>query len=178
MLKYTLAASAAVAAVLALSVPSYAAADSATVTINGTVGAVCSLGSLTGQTVSVGDISDGNGGLGSNATTGLASLDLGTWFCNGANSTVSLSATPFQNSVTTSDTTNFTSQVNYQATISFGGGSYTLDTANGINYHNVPVGIFSQDVKPTQIHADSIGSKKLVAGDYQTVISVTLTPAA
>jgi hypothetical protein len=176
MMKQILAASAAVAAVAAFSAPAFAA-DSATVNIAGSVGAVCSIGNVTTTTYNVGDISDGNGGLSTAATTGLSNIHLGTWFCNGAGSKATLTATKFANPVANPDSANFTNAVDYQATVSVGSVTQTIDTVTGINFNNVPVGIFYvSDLTPTNVHAVSIGAKKLIAGNYLATITVILTP--
>jgi len=176
MLKTSLAASAAVAAIVALSSPVYANNTSATITVNGSVGAQCSM-DLTSQTVTIPDITGSDGRLNQAALNVNALSGGGEFWCNGANSKLTLNATPFKNASAT-PSTGFTNVVNYTLSGTMGSTPVSYDTAavGGTN-QDYSVGVFDSTNPTGQISADAT-SDRLIAGGYTASLTLTLTPGA
>jgi hypothetical protein len=176
MLKSMLAASAAVAAIAALSSPVYANNTSATITVNGTVGAQCSM-DLTSQTVTIPDISGSDGRLNPAALAVNALAGGGEFWCNGANSKLTLNGTPFKNSgFTGTAPAGFTNVVNYTLSGTMGTTPVSYDTAAvGSTDQQYPVGIFASTNPSGQLSADA-SSDRLIAGGYEASLTLTLTP--
>jgi hypothetical protein len=182
MLKYTLAASAAVAAIMALSAPSYADSNntSATITVNGNVGAHCSMALHTTAVDLPADITGDDGKLNGAALALNPLAGGGEFWCNAAGSKLTLNATPFTNTGFTGSTVpdGFTKSVNYTLSGSLGDASISYDTAdhNGQNV-DYTVGIFDTTEPTGSVQADP-ESRRLIAGAYQAVLTLTLTPGA
>jgi hypothetical protein len=176
MLKSALAASATVAAIAALSSPVYANNTSATITVNGTVGAQCSM-DLTSQSVSIPDISDSNGRVYAAALAVNALSGGGDFWCNGANSKLTLNGTPFTNAgFTGTAPSGFTNVVNWSLSGTMGTTPIAYDTAHvGGTDQEYPVGIFDSNNPSGQLSADA-SSDRLIAGDYSATLTLTLTP--
>jgi hypothetical protein len=176
MLKYALAASAAVAAVMALSAPVYANNTTASITVNGTVGAKCNM-ALTTQTVSLpGDPTGDDGKLNPAAFNFNPLAGGGEFWCNGAGSTLTLNATPFSNAgYTGAAPSGFTKVVNYTLSGTLGAANVTYDTATDSGDQTSTVGIFDTTNPSGHLQADA-NDNRLIAGDYSATVTLTLTP--
>ncbi|HEY1836182.1 MAG TPA: hypothetical protein VGG36_00875 [Rhizomicrobium sp.] len=175
MLKYTLAASAAVAAVLALSVPSYAD-NSASITLSGTVVASCSISTST-PTLSLGN-------LATDATTGDVTAQTisktGTYsaFCNGSSNSATVTATAltYQGTVPTPLAGSFANKINYNLTTTGLPFSGSVDTAGTGSASVTGVGPF---VVSNQSIGGSVNieatTAPALAGSYQGSVTITLT---
>ncbi|HEY1836183.1 MAG TPA: hypothetical protein VGG36_00880 [Rhizomicrobium sp.] len=180
MLKHTLAASAAIAAVLALSVPSYAlatTAPSAVVTVSGSVTATCSLnGNPSTYAVNMGNLADANGNTLSTSQT--VNYLTGAW-CNGATSTLSVATTKMMPTTLPGSVPNgFTDSVDYTLKSTSGLlNNQSFDTATGTG-GSATVGAFIDNGDSGTITTDAQTAKKLMAGSYAGTITVTLTPGS
>jgi len=176
MFKTTLAASAAIAAIMALSAPVFANNTSATITVKGTVGAKCDM-ALTTQTVNLPFDPTGDDGKLNPAAFNLNPLSGGGEFwCNGANSTLTLNATPFHNAgFTGTAPSGFTNTVNYSLSGTLGEGNISYDTGTNSGNQVTQVGIFDTTNPSGTLKADQTNDR-LIAGDYSATVTLTLTP--
>ncbi|MGA9794554.1 MAG: hypothetical protein WBQ17_03360 [Rhizomicrobium sp.] len=182
MLKYTLAVSVAVAAVLALSAPSYAGAmpvppPSAVVTVSGSVTPTCSLnGNPSTYAVNMGNLADANGNTISTSQT--VNYLTGAW-CNGAHSTLIVATTKMTPTTPVgTPPTGFTDFVDYTLKSTSGMlNGQSFDTATGTG-GSATIGAFIDTGDSGTITTDAQTANKLMAGSYSGTITVTLSPAA
>lgn len=178
MLKHVLAASVAAAALVALSVPSFAATG--TLTINGSVTAVCSIANPS-DTIALGTLTLGADGKYAGQTLTHSAGDI---WCNGTGNTVTFTAHALTNSATTTDTASFTNRIDYKVTgpapTSLTADTTAGDPSNGtattgaaLPAFDTGVGVFSEYV--LDIHGPA---KKPIAGSYSGSIDLTVTPGS
>lgn len=195
-MKRFLAASAALASVAALAAPAYAIPTAApapaapkpvTFNLDGNVPATCNLSAMAGvgaQSAASGGISVGVGGLNDmidangKLVATAQNIPIGANWCNGAATTVTVSATPLTNTAAAPNS-GFTNRVDYTVTGSFPGVLGTgagLDTATASSEGPTKVGAFSDASDTLHVVLDSNTTQLLVAGTYLGAITVTVTP--
>jgi hypothetical protein len=174
MLKYALAASAAVSAIVALSAPSYAD-DSATVQINGTVNAACNISGVN-QTIEFNAITIGNDGKVSSGQTKSANLADTVW-CNGGNNTIKITASPLS---TSGSSSGFANTINYTLStpLAPSAGSWDVTAANQTITTNYGAFVFDSSANPIGTVALDAGTLPQLAGDYSGTVTVDITPGA
>lgn len=178
MLKTILYASAALALLAAPSL----ADNSVTITLQGTVDAKCSITTGIGATLMLGTFDTNADGTYSGETIDRP-VDGSAW-CNGVTNDVVAVAKPMMNvDLVGAAPSGFTNRVDYELTLTFLGQSFgSLDTvgadpANGreVNASGLPA--FSEGGSGTG-HVTTVGSgaDKLIAGNYQGEVTITLVP--
>lgn len=131
-------------------------------TVQGTVTAACS--AVTGTTIDFGTLAvDSSTGV---LTTTSKSVNAGSVWCNGVNSTIAHSGSSITNTATTSDPA-FTSTLGFTREVKIGTAAF--DSGDTI-------GAIKGDLT---VAANSLNSngKLPVAGSYSGIIAVTLTPS-
>lgn len=163
---------AAVAASAVLASPAMAAGN-ATYDVTGTVSAVCSVS--TGTTITFGTSLTGtDGAINASATTGTAASDLGA-YCNGANSTLTVSHATLKLQAGGSDSavvppTGFVKVIDFIPQVKVG------DVATVYTSGTATVGAFSG--LTVQAITPSVTSGKPLAGDYKGSITIAVSPSA
>lgn len=169
MLKHVLYASAALAL---LAAPSYAVSES--VTINGSVAPKCSIANgLSSSIIELNELAAVDG----TAAVVVKNVNVtgGAW-CNAYNNTIVVSAPPLANTTHTGTLpTGFTGVVNYTLSAA----SYGSFDSSSTPMSDTMATPFDYSVTGA---AGTITTKttteKLVAGDYQAIVEVTLTPGS
>lgn len=142
-----------------------AMAQSATFQVSGTVNASC--GALSNGTVPFGTIntnSDGTLTAGQSASSGSQAV-----YCNGINSTITVSATDLVNTVAADDA-NFTGTLTYTTNVNFAGTNFGTGTSQAL-------GAKAGNMTVSANNLLANGGKRPYAGSYNGQITVTLTPA-
>lgn len=174
MLKTALAASAAIAAIVALSAPSFADSgnDTATVNITGKVGAACNI-SGANVPIDFGTIGLDQNGVVNSGQTKPVQLTSTVW-CNGGSNQVVITASPL---TTSGQADGFANSVNYTLTTPLTSGSADVTTTDQ-SLFNSTYGVFSYSSGETvgNITLDNTNAKPLLAGTYNGSISITVTP--
>lgn len=150
---------------------------SGTVTINGTVAAKCVIDPA--ATITLGEMADLNGVYNNVANGKTATL---TAWCNGSRSTMTVASTAIKLVNGVAPPTGFVDTVNFTGTASVasasGGGTVSAsDSTTAVPSAAATVGLFSNTITVV-LSASSTAAGKLIAGDYQGSVVVTLAPAA
>lgn len=168
------------AAVALLALPAAALAQSSdvegTVTISGSVAAACVIDSA--ATITLGELADGDGLY--NLAADGESTTLTAW-CNGASSTMSVLSSAIVHTGSPTVPTGFTDTVNFTATASVtpadaGSPVEVSDSTTAAADPAATVGLFSDDIT-VSLSSSSTDGNKLIAGDYEGSVVVTLSPA-
>lgn len=160
--------------------PAFAqAAVEGDVTINGSVADRC-LFTLPSQVINLGELSlpgtDANAGRLDPAKVNGANATLQGW-CNGAAATMKVEALPIVNtSFTSSPASGFDRIVNYTATATANTFSATDQSGVAGAGSEVGVGMFTGPIPVVLSAPGTPGGGILVAGNYQGLVKVTLTP--
>jgi len=149
------------------------------VTIIGTVADRC-LFTLPSKLIDLGELSlpgtDGNAGKLDTGQVNGASETLEGW-CNGTAATMTVEAFPIENtSFTATPPSGFDRVVNFTATATANSVDGTDDSESAGAGTPVAVGMFAGPIPVVLSGASTPGSGLLVAGDYQGLVKVTLTP--
>lgn len=181
------------AAVLSAIAPAAAMAatdtDSKDVGITGTVAALCVLGKPDTALVDLEQLVNTAGaGVGRLRTISTQTVTLPDSFCNFANSAVSVEATALKANDTNPPPTGFARAINFTATASgwnsaLDAAATTNDSGNGLSLPVTGTGATQLTPKLADIvlnlsNFQVQGDKLLVSGDYNTTVTVTLSPAA
>jgi hypothetical protein len=167
----------AVPAALAAS-PALAVAPSGDVTgtvqVSGSVAPRCQFVAPTTVQLSLDELSlSSNGELDTSKVDGK-SKKLNGW-CNGASAQIKVEAQPLTNTASAGDSGSFTNVVDYTATANAGSAAPVDTSASEGAGLPVTLGLFSGDIDVV-LSASTAGGKKLVAGDYNGNVIVTLSP--
>jgi len=171
MLKHVLLASAALAL---LAAPSFAG-NTSTVTLAGHVKAVCSVVPKT-TTIKLGNI-DLTGGMVTVAPITVESV-MGEAWCNGAGNKIAIVATSLKSTTVTTVTPGFDNFIDYTLA-SNDGLTGTLDSSLTGNEVDVTTDAFDLSGQANgTVTPKADGTQKVVAGDYEGTVAITLTPGA
>lgn len=166
---------------LAASAPAYAADASVTgtVTVTGSVAAKC-LFTTDSDSVVIPELADTTGLLDA-ATVNSQAAELAGW-CNGTASTMAVEANHLEGDFAGSPVAGFTDRVDYTATATAMTGvegstaTAASDSSDaGGAGSPVTVGLFASPIAVT--FSDAAADGRLVAGDYEGSVDVTLSPA-
>jgi hypothetical protein len=183
MLKHVLAASAAVVALVAISTPSFAAGNTETVLISGTVTAKCAVANSSISVALTLDSADGTY-AGESLTPNLGDI-----WCNGTGNSVAITATPVTTGNTTADPS-FTNRVDYTlstdaASVFSGFGTHPITplsttaaplTGATETLTGLPAFDSGASHSTFTMATTASGGKKLIAGSYTGSITVLVTP--
>jgi hypothetical protein len=180
MMKRILVASAAMASLAALAAPAYADPTTVTFNLDGNVPATCNLGGMIAAEANTINVGGSAGASIISSTTGkldvstLPPVSLGANWCNGTNTSVTVTATPLTTKATAPS--GFSNRVDYTITGTFAGqSSGSLDTATTSTEGPVPIGAFNDASDVLDIALDT-NPNLLVAGDYKGSIVIVVTP--
>jgi hypothetical protein len=171
-LRYLLLSSLAAASVAGAAHAVVPAGVTGTVTVNGFVADRCQF-TTPSQTINLGELSQSDGTLDTTKVTGNVNL---VGWCNGTAATMDVVANPLLRVGPVVVPSGFTTRVDYTGTatanaVSDSDGS----TAAGADNAPTVVGLFTGNVN-VALSAGVASANKLVAGDYQGTVVVTLTP--
>ncbi|HEY1836184.1 MAG TPA: hypothetical protein VGG36_00885 [Rhizomicrobium sp.] len=177
MLKFTLAASAAVAAIVAFSAPSFAATD--TISISGVVSAKCSVANAT-QSITLSNIDTPDGTYAGEALP----ESIGDIWCNGTGNSVQITAKPITTSNSTTDTP-FINRIDYVLSATSPSVFAALPPLSTVNapasgamatLDTLPAFDTGASHSTYTMTTQSTGGNKLIAGTYTGEIDVLVTP--
>lgn len=166
-----LAAPAALAAVPALAQTSDV---TGTVQVSGNVAARCQFVAPTVVQLPLGELAQSSNGELDTTKVDNQSKKLNGW-CNNASARIWVEAQPLTNPASAGSSGSFTNVVNYTATATAGSAAPTDTSASAGAGSPVTLGLFSGDIDVV-LSASTAGGKKLVAGDYNGNVIVTLSP--
>lgn len=168
-----------VVAVMFVAAPAAAQDVTGTVTVTGTVAAKC-LFTTDSDSVVIPELANSTGHL-DPATVNSQSAELAGW-CNGTASTMSVEANHLEGDFAGSAVDGFTDRVDYVATATAMTGDEGVtptaasdDSSVGGSGSSVTVGLFASPIAVT--FSDASADGRLVAGDYEGSVDVTLSPA-
>jgi len=169
-----------VLACAAMAAPAAAQNVNGTVDITGSVGERCEF-TVDNALIPLGELSIAGSGLTAGqldtaAVNGeFATL---TGWCNGTSATMTVEAFPIENvDFVAAPPTGFDRVVNYTATAVASTGSANDGSAAGGAGTPSTVGVFSSNITVTLSASSTPNSGKLIAGDYEGSVDVTLSPA-
>lgn len=179
MLKHVLLASAAALALTAVSFatpPTPSTGPSATFTIFGELGGVCSItNDNTGYPYNMDSLNLNDDGTLQGGDHAVDTVFKGSAWCNGPGSTVTVTATPLVNTDYTTPPAGFTNRIDYQLTTALVSG--TLDTATvGGKLEDTNAGPFSGPLGAFTITTDPT-LLKVLAGGYYGSVTITVQGA-
>lgn len=175
MLKQVLFASAALALLAAPSLAATTPANETSVSISGTVQAVCSITNTT-PSVTLSNFFDPTTGLIlANATTAPF---VGSAWCNGNGNTLTVVAHPLLNPAYTSAPDGFTNKIDYTLTTTALPltGSLSSTAAAGVTVNSLPP--FTGSGSGSGTVTPIVTTDKVLAGTYTGIVNVTLTPGS
>lgn len=160
-----------------LALPAAAFAQDGEVTITGSVAAACVIEPT--ATITLGELADADGLYDASVADGETAT-LNAW-CNGASSTIAVAATAITLQGGPAPVTGFTDTINFTATASVtpadaAAAVEVSDSTTGAADAAATVGLFSDDITVT-LSASATDGSKLIAGDYEGSVTVTLAPA-
>ena len=171
------------ALILAFTAAPAFAEDESVINVEANVAAICNLGMGPTASVPLGVIVDlGTGGYdGPASITGedlQAQIGSTGFWCNGAASTVDFTLTPLTRQGPPADVDDvlFTDRVHLVSTLAFGDVDLPYDTTAPIPIDALLTGVFSAELSGTLTFVDP-GLTRLVAGDYEALLNITLSAA-
>ncbi len=165
---------AATAAAALSAVPASAQSVTGTVNITGSVAAKCKF-VTSSQDLPLGELADADGGLDTTKVDGQTRTLTG--WCNNSAATLSVKATALTGDqpVTSGAEAAFTDTVNYTASVSANGKSFSDISTDAVASTAANVDMFSGNIAVT-LGSSTAASKKLVAGAYTGKVEVFLSP--
>lgn len=162
-------------AAAAISTPAFAA--DTTIDISGTASARCGVDAAT--PITLGELANGDGSLNAAAVNVSQTAVVGNAFCTGTSNTVEIDADPLLRVGGTPPGTpgTFGTQINYSVALSAGALSLSNATANAAtSVSGVPAFTFATGDVAISGATLTGGATKILAGDYEGSVTVTLTP--
>jgi hypothetical protein len=183
----TLASAPAFAQTLANPAATAGPAQNGTVTYAGRVNAFCSAVTPTTALIQLGDLSNATGAFVPGAVNGAGGAYGATITCNGANTSLAMTANQITNPLVSLDANalaaGFTNTIDYTATLAkVGSTSYVqnptaiLSDATGGSGASRVVGLVRSNISLTLSGAALASGNTLVAGNYSGTTTFTLTP--